>query len=124
MITEIDALRETTKWFIRAKPSELTLTPYTREQLPNGGWRAVADTPRLPQVFRVIETTEPSNVTLDDGTQRTISYVLLGEHDAVVAKGDRFTYEDDPLEVVEINTFNGFEVRAFVVRLMDPPVTV
>lgn len=124
MITELDALRETTKWFIAAKPSELTLTPYVRERLNNGGWRSIAGTPRPLQTFRVLERTEPSNVTLDDGTQRTISYVLLGEHDAVVTKGDRFTYQSDSLEVVEINTANGFEVRAFVVRLLDPPVTV
>jgi hypothetical protein len=124
MTTELDMHQVQTKAFIDAKPSLLTLTPRVRHRQPNGGWQWVPGNPRIPQTFRVLERTEPNVTTVDDGVQRTISYVLLGMPDALVAKGDTFTYQGDTLEVVEMNTANDFEVRAFVSRALDPPVTV
>lgn len=124
MTTELDMQRQQTGFFIDAKPSILTLTPRVRQTTADGTWVWMNQYPRLPQMLRVIEQAEPAVLTLEDGTQRKVTYMLLGRWDASIAKGDVFVYHGDPVEVLEMNTFNGYEQRASCDRYIGPPVTV
>ena len=108
-----------TKLFIDIAPVTLTLTPRALVDDGEGGKRKVAQTPRAPQVFTLIE---PSNsgqtamVTTDDGSQDTLEFLLLGEFDAIIGKDDVFTFEGREYKVEIIMPFNGYERRAGVLR--------
>lgn len=121
MITELDMQRNMTQWFIAAKPSTLVLTPRKRVRHTDGSWVRQAENPRLPQIMRVIEQAEPAVIVQEDGTQRKATYVLLGLWDALVSVGDTFVYAGDPIEVVKLNTDNGYEQRAFCDRYIPAP---
>ena len=121
---ELAIQRSLTHQFILANPSVVVLVPRTRIRQANGGYRQMNGPARESQVMRLIEQAPPSVVTLEDGTQRSLDYVLLADWNAQVAKGDVFSYEDDSLLVVELYHFNGYEIRASVTRQLDPPVTV
>ena len=119
--------RRNTLSFIAENPTTVTLTPITREVQPNRSYREVAGTPRDPQVGRLIPLAGTGGTIVvegDDGTKRSVDYQLLLPHDAIVAKGDRFTVGGDELLVIDLEPGNGYEVRAQVARWLPRPVTV
>lgn len=118
---ETIANRRITQAFIEANPTVVTLTPRTRYRMATGAWKWQSGTPRADQLMRIIEQGPPEVLTVEDGTQRRIDYVLLAAWDATVAKGDIFTYAGDPVEVVEVYHANGYEIRAALTRRLDPP---
>lgn len=121
---ELAVQRDLTRWFIEGNPATLILTPYTRVRLPTGQWRQQAGTPRDPQVMRVVEespaTSSAAVLRLDDGTERRVEYMLVGPWNALVANGDRFVYQGTVVEVVQIDVTNQYELRASLVRRLDP----
>lgn len=121
---ELRAQRALTSAFILANPSLITLYPRTRVRQANGGYRQARDAARSSQIMRVIEQAPPSVITLEDGTQRSLDYVLLAEWNATIAKGDVFDFAGDTCLVIDVYHNNGYEIRADVVRYLDPPVTV
>jgi len=76
----------------------------------------VDGTPRISQTFRLIpqsETTPPTFV--DNGVERVVSFVLLGQWTATVGVGDH--WQDvigDYFEVLSVATSNGYEVKALI----------
>ena len=120
---ELETQRDITTAFILANPTLITLTPRSRVRQANGGYRNQLQPARTSQVMRVIEQAPSSVITLEDGTQRSLDYVVLAEWNASIAKNDVFEYAGDWCLVVELYHNNGYEIRASVIRLLDPPVT-
>lgn len=116
--TELAVHRENTLAYIAANPTTVTLTPIdTKERTPAGGWKEVPGEPRQPQTMRIIEVSarsEPATVKLQDGTERVVSFWLLGAHDAVVEVGDSWTEGTREWEVGDIIRSNHYETRALV----------
>lgn len=118
---ELAMLRKGTTDFINARPTVISLNRRERYRMGTGAWKWRPMGVRDPQTMRVIEQGPPEVFTTQDGVQRRLDYVLLAEWDADVVKGDWFLYDDDAVEVVEVYHDNGYEVRASLVRMMDPP---
>lgn len=116
---ETDIHRKNTLAFIAANPTVVTLIPIQEKtRTASGGW-TTADAPaRAPQTMRIIEPgarTTPATVKLQDGTERVVSFWLLGAHDALVAVGDHWTEADGrSWEVGDIIRSNHYETRALV----------
>lgn len=111
--------RRITHAFILTDPKYIVLHPYQDMQTPSGGTRAVAGTVRDGQVMRLIDANTPSSPSdTQTGEMRTTQYELLGEWDAGMAVGDRFTVQCDSGEwrIENIFYFNGYERRAEVLR--------
>lgn len=108
--------RRATDHFIGARPSLLALTP--RLPVRSGtGTRLVDQTPRDPQVCRLIEVNATGGPDRGpDGAQRKDVFQLLLPFDGVVGRYDHFTLEGVRWEVTGILPFNGYEVRAEVTR--------
>lgn len=121
---ETIAQRSITQAFIESNPTLVTLVPRTRVTQRNGSWALMDGDPRSAQVMRVIEQAPPAVVTVEDGTQRSLDYVLLANWDAEIATGDRFIYNGDYVRVVELYHNNGYEVRAALIRDVNPPVQI
>lgn len=117
---ELRLHRRNTKAFIDWDPVTVTLTPVTSERTAAGGTREIVGTPRAPQVFRLLPQSgsgRPLVAATRDGAQREADYVLLGEHGAQVATGDRWKGDDDrEWEVMDIVHDNHYETRALVVE--------
>ncbi len=115
---ELFVNRLNTKAFIDADPTTITLTPRIAARAPTGGVIQTDGTPRAPQVFHLIMQS-PAGSSIeqrtDDGTERQVDYVLLGEWDAAVAVGD---WWEDALgnrwEVRALIPTNNYETRAVV----------
>lgn len=115
---ELQIHRENTTAYIAANPTSVQLIPIaTKERTASGGWKVTDGTPREPQTMRIIEVsarTEPATVKLQDGTERTVAFWLLGEHDAEVAVGDHWEADGRKWEVGDIIRSNHYETRALV----------
>jgi hypothetical protein len=120
-VSEIIAQRKLTKDFIDASPTPVVLTPRNRVRQPNGSYKWQYGLARQPQTMRVIEQAPPSVITLEDGTQRSLDYVLLAEWDAQLSKGDTFQFQGNTCLVLEVYHSNGYEVRGSVTRYLDAP---
>lgn len=115
---ELQMLRDQTEWFMAARPSDITLTPVKTERTSTGGVARINLPPRPSQRFRLISTSDSQKPTItDDGIEREIDLTLLGSWDAQVdiydwwRDGEGLRYE-----VVEMVPYNGYEVRALVVK--------
>ena len=121
---ELDINRDLTNLFIGARPSTVVMTPYARVQQANGQYKQVAQPARFPQTVRVVElapaVATSTRIVLDDGTERRVDYTIIAPYNAVIAVGDRFTFQGDPMEVLQVDSTNGYEVRAAVVRRLSP----
>lgn len=115
---EHQMLRDQTEWFIAARPIDLTLTPVRRERTNTGGTRAINLAPRPVQRLRLISMSDSQKPTItDDGIEREIDLTLLGPWDAQIDVGDWWRDgEGLHYEVVEMVPYNGYEVRALVVK--------
>lgn len=115
---ELALLRDQTTYFIAANPIDLIVTPVRRERTPDGGTRQVNLVPRPVQRLRLIAMSASQKPTItDDGIEREIDLTLLGEWSAQLDVGDWWRDGEGLLyEIVEMVPFNGYEVRALVVK--------
>jgi hypothetical protein len=115
---ELAAKRDQTVWFIAAHPAWLTLTPVKKERSSSGGTHYVNLPPRPPQKLRLISMSASQKPTItDNGIEREIDLTLLGPWDAQIDIGDWWRDgEGLYYEVLEMVPFNGYEVRALVVK--------
>lgn len=124
---ELLVQRALTAEFIAANPSNIVLTPYTREVDDDGGYVDTAGAPRTAQIGRMIPqggTGGTRVVETDQGSLRTVEYQLLLPWDAVIEKADRFPFLGDECEIIDLEPGNGYEVRAQVIRRLARPDTV
>lgn len=116
---EIAVNRKNTAAFIDADYELVTLTPRTKTRSNTGGFTWTKAAPRAPQKFHFGErvTNAMPNNHVPGGTQRTEDYTLLGNWDAAIEVNDIFTRSDgSEWEVVALQTENGYERRATVIR--------
>jgi hypothetical protein len=109
---ELPIHRLSTKAFIDADPTVITLTP--RQEQMVAGTKVFAPQPnRDPQTFKVIWT-------YDNGIYRQIGtpggvhrfdFILLGEYDAVMAIGDFWKVGSQEFRIEYIFPSNGYEVK-------------
>lgn len=120
---ELKYQRANTKAFIDANSVSLVLTPRTKH-IDGSGWRFADEAPRAAQTVRLIEQTsggsspgpQPGLIQTSDGRERLVDYTLLMEYDGIVELWDYWVDAEGTWEVAQIFPFNGYEVRAAVVR--------
>jgi len=115
---ELVAYRVSTKEFIKADPIKITLHTRVAARTPTGGVSNTAGSNRPEQTFKLIMQS-PAGSSLEqrteDGTERQVDYILLGEYNAQVDVGD--WWEDGNGNVWEVRALvpaNGYETRAVV----------
>lgn len=116
--TGLDINRRATKRFIDVAPVSIVLTPVLETQTA-GGKQQVEQAPRTAQVFTLLEPGDSGHrdkTTMVDGSQLTLEYLLLGEHDAEMAAEDRFVHDGRKYKIVHVMPDNGYERRAMVIR--------
>jgi hypothetical protein len=115
---ELQILRDQTEWFINANPSRLILTPTNKTKDGQGGFTRINLSPRPLQTLRVIAMSDSQKPTLtDDGVEREIDLTLLGPWDAQIDIGDWWRDgENLYYSVIELIPYNGYEVRALVIK--------
>lgn len=115
---EMQLLRDQTEWFIQANPFDLILIPINRVKQPGGGVAKVNQPPRAVQRLRLISMSYSQKpVITDDGIEREIDLTLLGAWDSEIDIGDHWRDGEDLwYEVVEMVPYNGYEVRALIVK--------
>lgn len=115
---DLAANRKLTKAFIDVKPISIALTPRTKVKKPAGGWAWDEGAPKAPQVLTIIEQTglsgQPKPTVTADGVERVVEFILLGEWNASMARGDVFEHQGKDWEVVDLYFDNGYEQRALV----------
>lgn len=115
---ELAVKRDQTVWFIAANPITLTLIPVRRIRTSSGGWQEQDLPPRPPQKLRLISMSASQKPTItDNGVEREIDLTLLGPWNAQIDIGDWWRDgEGLTYTVLEMVPFNGYEVRALVVK--------
>lgn len=115
---EQQLLRDQTEWFIAVKPIWLAVTPVRSQRTPGGGVARVNQPPRPVQKLRLISMSFTQKPTIiEDGIEREIDLTLLGPWDAQLDVGDWWRDgEGLHYEIVEMVPYNGYEVRALVVK--------
>lgn len=115
---ELQMLRDQTEWFIAARPIDLTLTPVKSQRTSTGGTTRTNLPARPAQRLRLISMSDSQKPTItEDGVEREIDLTLLGPWDAQIDIYDWWRDGEGLLyEVVEMVPYNGYEVRALVVK--------
>lgn len=115
---ELAVNRDLTTWFIAASPIWLRVTPVKKQKTGAGGTALVNLPERVPQKMRLISMSASQKPKItDDGIEREIDLTLLGEWDCQLDVGDWWVDgEGLKYEIVEMVPFNGYEVRALVVK--------
>lgn len=110
--------RKLTSAFIAALPTVITLTPRSIVRQPSGGFTLLEGTPRAPQTMTVIEQTgldgQPVPRATLDGVERAVSFEIVAEWDAAIARRDIFTHQGKDWEVIDVYFDNGYEKRVLV----------
>jgi hypothetical protein len=113
-MSELEMQRRTTKAFIDADPTVISLIPQSETITPGGGRKFTQDQPRADQTFKVIPMTFDQRPTVTaGGVERIIDYTLLGEWNAEGGVWDLFTLQD-PNEyylIVAIADGHGYEKK-------------
>lgn len=115
----VDVQRSVTKAFINFSPVIVQLIPRSKVSDGQGGFKKVVQTARQPQTFALIEPGDSGfsqPVVPEAGEQYTVQYMLLGMHDAVMAKDDVFSHGGKEFKLLEVMPDNGYEKRAVVIR--------
>ena len=115
--TEARIQRKLTLAFIASDSASFTLVPTTYASNGSGGRKRVDSPARLPQSMRLIPqsgTVGTERETLD-GMVVQPTYVLLGEWNAGMARGDRFTYGGTRYEVVWVHENRNYETKGEVI---------
>lgn len=112
---EMRVLRKQTHGYIRANPSSVVFTRYTREDDGAGGTRKTAPNALAPQVVRIIQAQEAKTVERvnADGTVVRPTLNVMAEYNANIEKGDTFTWDGRKAEVVYVQDM-GYELIAEV----------
>lgn len=115
---ELALLRDQTEYFIAAHPIELIVTPVRRQKTSSGGVAQMNMPARPVQRLRLISMSASQKPTItDDGIEREIDLTLLGPWNAQLDVGDWWRDAEGLLyEIVEMVPYNGYEVRALVVK--------
>lgn len=119
-VEELAVQRRLTTAFIARNPTDIILTPNSRQSNGAGGWRKVAGTPRVSQTMSLIPQTqwrggaEPTRTA--EGEVDRIDYILVAEWNAVVAEDDTWTVGPVVYRVEFLFPSNGYEVKAGVTR--------
>jgi hypothetical protein len=117
-VEELRVNRINTKAFIDADPLSLILQTRGSSRTASGAYAQETADERPEQVFKLIMQS-PAGGSIEqrteDGTERQVDFILLGEWDAQVAVGDYWDDEKDQRwEVKAIVPRNGYETRAVV----------
>lgn len=118
---ELRAQRRVTQQFIAANPIAVTLTPANYTRTSAGGKTRSVGPSRDEQMFRLIDQSTasgsvPGPIRAADGTNRTVTHMLLGYHDSIMEVGDRWEANGYTYEIVDMFPDNGYERRARVSR--------
>lgn len=115
---ELAILRDQTVWFIEANPIDLIVTPTRKVKTSSGAVTLQNLAARPVQRLRLISMSASQKPKItDDGVEREIDLTLLGPFDAQLDVGDWWRDgEGLKYEIVEMVPFNGYEVRALVVK--------
>lgn len=115
---ELQLLRDQTEWLIAANPVDLVVHPVKRQKTGGGGVALIPLPARPRQRLRLISMSFSQKPTItDNGIEREIDLTLLGPWDAQLDIGDNWRDgEGLHYEVVEMVPYNGYEVRALVVK--------
>lgn len=109
--------RRNTTYFIACNPYPVVLIPRVSTRVSNGGHQITQGSPKPQQICRLIpaqETTQP-NFT-DEGTDRQIDYVLLGEWDMDFSIYDQWRDTQGFLyEIVDVS-MNPYEIKGAVIK--------
>lgn len=121
MPSELDVQRKLTHTFILTRPITVVLKPRVKQRQPSGGFAWANGVPRAPQVMRLCDPPTvaqemPRPVNAQDGVQRTIEFMLLGEWNAEIGINDVFEYDGHQWEIIQLAQDNGWERRASVAR--------
>jgi hypothetical protein len=113
---ELAAQRQLTKAFIAADSLEVTLIRTPREADGAGGVEVGTPASLAPQVMRLIplqDGHEPRQTA--DGEQAVPRYMLMGTHDADMARWDEFELDSGWYQLVFLNQNQQYEKKAEVV---------
>lgn len=115
---ELQILRDQTEWFIAYKPIDLILTPARPVKTSSGAMQKQNLAARPVQRLRIISMYYTQKPTFtDDGVEREIDLTLLGPWDAQMDINDWWRDGEGLLyTIVEMVPYNGYEVRALVVK--------
>lgn len=119
-LAELNVLRYNTLAFIRANPIVVQLIPRAI-RLTGTGAQPYDLPPRLAQTMRLIDTNAVGGLSsglspTSDGSQEKQAFQLLLPYNGVVAVNDYFVLGGLRHEVIELLPYNGYELRASVVR--------
>lgn len=112
--------RNTTAYIARA-PITVTLVKSSKVRQAGGGWKYVDGDPKAPQTVTLILQTagalsnDVAPLAAGDGRNLTLNYIMVGEWNADIEEGDKFTLNGREARVQYLLPYNGYEVRAAVV---------
>ena len=117
---QTDALHiKATQAFINENPEAIVLTRRAKVEQPSGGFRYNAGAPLAAQTMRKVAIGRVGAVTervTEDGRTVMPSAVLICMPDADIARGDLFTLDGVPHEVVFIGKRPKWRISAEVIE--------
>lgn len=112
----LDSLRSVTDIFIKSAGMEVELIPQPTVSETGAGRVRQPQPPRASQWFQIIEPPDSGLLSNFAAEDRYLTYVLLGNYDAIAAVGDTFTYDGTIWEITSLLHNNGYEFRAALTR--------
>lgn len=106
-----------TAYFISQRPTNIALTPVSRERVKGGGVTQTAQTPRKSQTFRIVElgiVGDDQHIQQSVGSVRREPSWLIGMPDAEIDIDDFWIEGGRRWRVSEVIRDNGYETRAVV----------
>lgn len=118
----LDAHRAATRRLIDDDPTTVVLIPRVRATTAGGHQSIVDGTPRPAQRFKLsLLGNDQRPVVTESGQERRIEYHLIGEYDAQIAVGDRWTDADGTrYEVMGFTDGFGYMTKALIYRHSPP----
>lgn len=114
-IGELMAQRNLTKYFIAADPISLVLTRTPKVSDGAGGLKNGTPVALTAQTVRLIPLQDATQQrTTADGKQVLPQYMLMGEYNADIARGDTFVIAGRRYEVVFVLQNKQYEVKSEV----------
>ena len=110
----LEALRQSTAWFIDQDPTIVTLVQRGASgKGPGGGVLYGPPTPRSPQTVKLIHQGGNGISTGEGGQDRVYQYVIVLAHDGLVEVGDEFEVSGNKFVVFSMDPDNGYERKAY-----------
>ena len=121
----LSALRKQTKFFIDDDPTAIALKTGkgVATEKPSGGMSYGDAATRTVQLFKLINTGGDFDgiVATDDAEIKRYNYIILGQHDALVAIGDYWDDGNTRYQVVSALVKNDYETKHAVVAYGRDP---